>query len=101
MSRRNQKLYRQAKDKRIQHQQNSFTTNAKGTSPGRKHKRRERPTKNKPKTIKKMVTESSGTITSWQIDGETMETVTDCVFLGPKITADMKLKDACSLEEKL
>ena len=44
-------------------------------------------------------------ITSWQIDGETMETVTDFIFLGSKITADgtaaMKLKDACSLEEKL
>ena len=44
-------------------------------------------------------------ITSWQIDGETMETVTDFIFLGSKITADgtaaMKLKDAFSLEEKL
>ena len=44
-------------------------------------------------------------ITSWQIDGETMETVTDFIFLGSKITADvtaaMKLKDTCSLEEKL
>ena len=101
MSRRNQKLYRQAKVKRIQHHQTSFTTNAKGNFPGRKRKRRERPTKNKPKTIKKMLIESSGPITSWQIDGETMETVTDCIFLGSKITADMKLKDACSLEEKL
>ena len=48
---------------------------------------------------------ASGPITSWQIDGETMETVTDFLFLGFKITADgtiaMKLKDACSLEEKL
>ena len=47
---------------------------------------------------------ASGSITSWQIDGETMETVTDFIFLGSKITADgecMKLKDACSLEEKL
>ena len=47
---------------------------------------------------------ASGPITSWQIDGETMETVTDFIFLGSKITADgaaMKLKDACSLEEKL
>ena len=47
----------------------------------------------------------SSPITSWQIDGETMETVTDFIFLGSKITADgtaaMKLKDACSLEEKL
>ena len=45
---------------------------------------------------------ASGPITSWQIDGETM---TDFIFLGSKITADgetaaMKLKDACSLEEK-
>ena len=44
---------------------------------------------------------ASGPITSWQIDGETMETVTDFLFLGSKITAAMKLKDACSLEEKL
>ena len=49
---------------------------------------------------------ASGPITSWQIDGETVETVTD-LFLGggaPKslqmVTAAMKLKDACSLEEK-
>ena len=52
---RNQKLSRQAKIKRIQHHQTSFTTNAKGTSLGRKHKRRERPTENKPQTIKKTV----------------------------------------------
>ena len=48
---------------------------------------------------------ASGPITSWQIDGETVETVTDFIFFGSKITADvtaaMKLKDACSLEEKL
>jgi len=48
---------------------------------------------------------ASGPITSWQIDGEIMETVTDFIFLGSKITADgdcsMKLKDSCSLEEKL
>ena len=48
---------------------------------------------------------ASSPITSWQIDGETMETVTNFIFLGSKITADddltMKLKDACSLEEKL
>ena len=43
----------------------------------------------------------SGPITSWQIDGETMETVRDFTFLGSKVTAAMKLKDACSLEEKL
>ena len=44
-------------------------------------------------------------ITPWQIDGETMETVTGFIFLGPKslqmVTAAMKLKDACALEEKL
>ena len=42
-------------------------------------------------------------ITSQQIDGETMETVKNFIFLGSRITADgaMKLKDACSLEEKL
>ena len=49
---------------------------------------------------------ASGPITSWQIDGETMETVTDFIFWGaPKslqmVTAAMELKDACSLEEKL
>ena len=48
---------------------------------------------------------ASGPITSWQIDGETAETVADFNFLGSKITADvtaaMKLKDACSLEGKL
>ena len=47
----------------------------------------------------------SGPITSWQIDGETMETVTDFIFLGSKVTVDcdcsMKLKDACFMEEKL
>ena len=48
---------------------------------------------------------ASGPITSWQIDGETMQTVRDFIVWGSKITADgdysMKLKDACSLEEKL
>ena len=55
--------------------------------------------------IQKLIIMASGPITSWQIDGETMETVTDFIFLGSKITADgaaaMKLKNACSLEEKL
>ena len=51
-------------------------------------------------------TSFSGPITSWQIDGETMETVRDFVFWGaPKslqmATAAMRLKDACSMEEKL
>ena len=44
-------------------------------------------------------------MTSWQIDGETVETVTDFIFGAPKslqmVTAAMKLKDACSLKEKL
>ena len=47
----------------------------------------------------------TGPIPSWQIDGETLETVTDFIFGAPKslqmVTAAMKLKDACSLEEKL
>ena len=47
----------------------------------------------------------SSPITSWEIDGKTMETVTDFIFGGPKITTDgiaaMKLKDPYSLEEKL
>ena len=42
-----------------------------------------------------------GLITSWQIDGETTETVTEFIFLGSKITEVMKLKDAYSLEGKL
>ena len=48
---------------------------------------------------------ASGPITSWQIDGETMKAMTDFIFWAPKslqmVTAAMKLKDACSLEEKL
>ena len=55
--------------------------------------------------IQKMKIMASGPITSWQIDGETMETVTDFILGGPKslqlVTAAMKLKDICSLEEKL
>ena len=55
--------------------------------------------------IQKTKIMACGHITSWQIDGETMEMVTDFIFLGSKITADgdcsMKLKDACPLEEKL
>ena len=47
---------------------------------------------------------ASGPITSWQLDEETMETVTDFIFFGSKImqmvTAAMKLKDTYSLEEK-
>ena len=56
-------------------------------------------------SIQKTKIMASGPITSWQIDGETMETVTDFIFLAPKslqmVTAAMKLKDTCSLEEKL
>ena len=44
---------------------------------------------------------ASSPITSWEIDGETVETVSDFIFWGSKITAAMKLKDAYSLEEKL
>ena len=55
--------------------------------------------------IQKTKIMASGTITSWQVDGDTMETVTDFIFLGPEslqmVTAAMKLKDASSLEEKL
>ena len=42
---------------------------------------------------------ASGPITSWQIDRVTLETVTSFIFLGSKVTAAMKLKDSCSLEE--
>ena len=58
--------------------------------------------------IQKTKIMATGPITSWQIDGETLETVRDfiiIIFLAPKslqmVTAAMKLKDACSLEEKL
>jgi len=54
--------------------------------------------------IQKTKIMASGPITSWEIDGETVETVSDFIFLGSKLIADadwMKLKDACSLEEKL
>ena len=54
--------------------------------------------------IQKTKIMASGPISSWEIDGETVETVSD-IFWAPKslqmITAAMKLKDACSLEEKL
>ena len=55
--------------------------------------------------IQKTKIMASGPITSREIDGETMETVTDFIFLGSRITADgdysHEIKDACSLEEKL
>ena len=55
--------------------------------------------------IQKMKIMTSGPITSWKTDGETMEMVKRFIILGSKslrmVTAAMKLKDACSLEEKL
>ena len=55
--------------------------------------------------IQKTKIMASGPITSWKIDGETMETVSDFIFWAPKslqmVIATMKLKDTCSLEEKL
>ena len=55
--------------------------------------------------IQKTKIMASGPITSWQIDGETMETVRDFIFGTPKslqmVTAPTKLKDTCSSEEKL
>ena len=55
--------------------------------------------------IQKTKIMASGPITSWQIDGERMETVTDFIFWTPKslqiVTEDMKLKDASCLEGKL
>ena len=56
-------------------------------------------------SIQKTKIMASSPITSWQIDGETIETMTDFIFLGSKslqmVTAVMKLKDTYSLEEKL
>ena len=56
-------------------------------------------------SIQKMKIMASGPITSWKIDGETVETVSDFIFWAPKslqmVTAAMKLKHAYSLEEKL
>ena len=55
--------------------------------------------------IQKTKIMAPGSITSWQIDGETVETVTDFILGAPKslqmVTIAMKLKDTCSLEEKL
>ena len=55
--------------------------------------------------IRKMKIMASGPITSWQIDGETMETMTDFIFGAPKSlqmgNAAMRLKDTCSFEERL
>ena len=56
-------------------------------------------------SIQKTKIMAADPITSWEIDGETVETVSDFIFLGSQITADgdaaMKLKDTRSLEEKL
>ena len=56
-------------------------------------------------SIQKTKIMASGPITSWEIDGETVETVSEFILGGPKslqmVTAAMKLKDACSFEEKL
>ena len=55
--------------------------------------------------IQKTKIMASGPITSWEIDGETVETVTDLIFWAPKslqtLISTIKLKDDCSLEEKL
>ena len=55
--------------------------------------------------IQKRKIMASGPITSWEIDGETVDIVSDFIFWAPKslqmVTAAMKVKDACSLEEKL
>ena len=57
-------------------------------------------------SIQKSKILASGPMTSWQIDGKTMETVTDFIFLGSKITVDGDcsleiIKDTCTLKEKL
>ena len=56
-------------------------------------------------SIQKTKIMASGPITSWEIDGETVETMSDFIFWAPKslqmVTAAMKLKDTYSLEEKL
>ena len=56
-------------------------------------------------TLRKTKIVASGPLTSWQIDGEIVETVRDFIFWAPKslqmVTAALKLKDACSLEVKL
>ena len=56
--------------------------------------------------VQKTKVMASGSITSWEIDGETVGTVADFIFLGSKMELQMvieamKLKDTCSLEEKL
>ena len=51
--------------------------------------------------IQKMNIMVSGPIISWEIDGKTVQTVSDFISLGSKITAAMKLRDACSMERKM
>ena len=55
--------------------------------------------------IQKTKIMASGPVTSWQIEGETVETVSDFIFWAPKslqmVTTDMNFKDACSLEERI
>ena len=66
---RNQNLPRQVEVKRIQHHQNNFLTNTKGTSLCRKHKKRKRSTQDKPRTIKKMVIGSSISMIILNVNG--------------------------------
>ena len=63
------KAFQTSKVKRIQHHQTSFITNAKGTSLGKKHKRRKRPAENKPQTIKKTVIGSYILIITLNVNG--------------------------------
>ena len=63
------RAFQTSKVKRIQHHQTSFTTYAKGASLGKKHKRKKRPTENKPKTIKKMVIGSHTSIIILNVNG--------------------------------
>ena len=66
---RNQNLPRQAKVKRIQHHQTNFITNTKGTSLCKKQKKRNRPTQDKPRTVKKMVIGSSIAMITLNVNG--------------------------------
>ena len=83
---RNQKLSWQAKGNRVQHHQTTLTTNAKGTSPGRKHREEKYLPKNKPKTIKEMVTGSNTPIKRQRPAGQ-MKTCTCVHFYLPRHSA--------------
>ena len=78
-----------------QHWQTSFTTNAKGTSLGRKHRRRKRPTENKPKTIEKMAVGSYISIITWNVNGLNAPTKTGwrkiCTCNAPPFTTSFCL----------